>query len=121
MSITLSIDSRKLDILGIMSTTAGGLGVALTVWGQLARQELYSFYVFNGHGTADGLMLIAFIPGAICAVLALALGMASLRSRASGRTWAIVGLVAGAVAVAFMVSGIPVDLVLNPRIPQGPL
>ncbi|GAA4524691.1 hypothetical protein ACT3SQ_18735 [Brachybacterium sp. AOP42-C2-15] len=121
MSVTLSIDSRKLDILGIMSTTAGGLGVALTVWGQLARQELYSFYVFNGHGTADGLMLIPFIPGLICVVLALGLGTASLRSRDSGRTWAIVGLIAGAVAVAFMVSGIPVNLVPDPRIPQGPL
>ncbi|MGP9744548.1 hypothetical protein [Brachybacterium sp. AOP29-B2-41] len=121
MSVTLSIDSRKLDILGIMSTTAGGLGVALTVWGQLARQELYSFYVFNGHGTADGLMLIPFIPGLICVVLALGLGTASLRTRDSGRTWAIVGLIAGAVAVAFMVSGIPVNLVPDPRIPQGPL
>ena len=121
MSVTLSIDSRKLDILGIMSTTAGGLGLALTVWGQLARQELYSFYVFNGHGTADGLMLIPFIPGLICVVLALGLGTASLRSRDSGRTWAIVGLIAGAVAVAFMVSGIPVNLVPDPRIPQGPL
>lgn len=121
MSITLSIDSRKLDILGIMSTTAGGLGVALTVWGQLARQELYSFYVFNGHGTADGLMLIPFIPGLICAVLALWLGTVSLRRRYNGRAWAIVGIVVGAIAIAFMVSGMPVALVPDPRIPQGPL
>ena len=111
----------KLDILGIMSTTAGGLGVALTVWGQLARQELYSSYVFNGHGTADGLLLIPFIPGLICAALALCLGTVSLRRRDGGRTWAIAGLVAGAIAVAFMVSGIPVALVPDPRIPQGPL
>ncbi|GLI30438.1 MULTISPECIES: hypothetical protein [Brachybacterium] len=121
MTITISIDSRKLDILGIMSTTAGGLGVALTVWAQLARQELYSFYVFNGHGTADSLLLIPFIPGLICAILALWLGVVSLRRRYNGRTWAILGLVAGTIAVAFMVSGVPVALVPDPRIPQGPL
>lgn len=89
--------------------------------GATGGQELYSFYVFNGHGTADGLMLIPFIPGLICAALALCLGTVSLRRRNGGRTCAIVGLVAGAIAVAFMVSGTPVALVPDPRIPQGPL
>ncbi|MGP5254323.1 hypothetical protein [Brachybacterium alimentarium] len=119
MSITPPNNSRNRDILGIMSTTAGGLGVALTVWGQLQRQELYAFYVHNGHGTAGGVMLLALIPGLICAVLALGLGTASLRNRVGGRAWAIVGLVAGIIAVSFTVSGMPVDLVPNPRIPQN--
>lgn len=66
-------------------------------------------------------MLIPFIPGLICAVLALWLGTVSLRRRYNGRAWAIVGIVVGAIAVAFMVSGMPVALVPDSRIPQGPL
>jgi hypothetical protein len=116
MSATPVTDSRNLDVFGIMSTTTGGIGIALTLWGQLLRAERYAFHVNNGHGMTDDIMLLTLVPGFICAVLAIVLGTAGLRDRTSGRAWAIVGLVVGTIAVALTVSGIPVDLVPNPRI-----
>lgn len=121
MSTAPPADSRNLEVLGIMSTTTGGIGIALALWGQLVRAERYAFHVNNGHGMTDDIMLLALMPGFLCAVLALGLGTAGLRDRTSGRTWAIVGLVVGTIAVACTVSGVPVDLVPNPRIqPEVP-
>lgn len=116
MSVTPSTDSRNLDIFGIMSTTTGGIGIALALWGQLWVSERYANYVNGGHPDTDGIMLSAPIPGFICAVLALVLGTAGIRGRTSERTWAIVGVVFGAIAVAFTVSGMPISLVPDPQI-----
>lgn len=121
MSATPSTDSPQLDVLGIMSVTTGGLAIAHTVWGQLLRADRYAFHVNNGHGMEDDFMVLALVPGLICAALAIALGTAALRGRAGGRTWPMVGVIVGAVAVAFTVSGIPVELVPNPRVePEVP-
>src|SRR5690625_2019995 len=79
MSTTPSTDSRNLDVFGIMSTTTGGIGIALTLWGQLWVAERYADYVNSGHPETDGIMLTAPIPGFICAVLAIVLGTAGIR------------------------------------------
>lgn len=103
-----------------MSTTVGGIGIALALWGQLLMAYRYAIHVNNGHPETDGLMRIAPVPGFICAVFAIALGTAGIRDWTSGRVWAIASVMVGAIAVAFTVSGMPVSLVPDLRLPQIP-
>ena len=79
-----------------------------------------AFHVNNGHPETDGLIRMAPIPGFICAVLAIVLGTAGIPERTSGRTWAIVGVIVETIAVAFTVSGMPVSMVQDSRLPQIP-
>lgn len=104
-----------------MSTTTGGIGIALVLWGQLVWSERYAFHANNGHGMTDDIMLLALLPGITCAALALVLGVAGFRDRSSRTAWTIVGLVVGTIAVACTVSGVPGVLVPNPLIqPEVP-
>lgn len=114
MTTTRTTSARILDTLDIMSTTTGGLGVVLTVWGQSLKAERHAFHVNNGHPMMDGNILFAPMPGFIFTVLAIGLGAPGLRAQAGGRAWAIVGIVVGAIAVALTLTGIPVGLVPNP-------
>lgn len=114
------LDARNIDIFGVMSATAAGIGVALVLSGQLQAVERQSLHARTGHPIDhDGLLLIAPVPGLICALLAIALGMAGIRTRDCRRAWSAVGLVIGTIALACSLSGLPVSLIPDPMSPRG--
>ncbi|WP_114854249.1 hypothetical protein [Brachybacterium sp. YJGR34] len=120
MGSSRSITSRAADIFGVMSTTAGGIGIALMLWGQLVVAERHALRVRNGHPVMfDGIALLAPAPGLICALLALGLGTIGLLTRQTRRVWAVAGVITGAIAVACTVSGLPISLVPDPSTPQN--
>ncbi|WP_263310042.1 hypothetical protein [Brachybacterium atlanticum] len=120
MTTTPSNGPRSVDVFGIMSSTAGGIGIALALWGQVVVAERYARHVQNGHPVSfDGIASVAPIPGFICAVLALVLGAFGLRTRRSQRVWAIAGIIAGVIAVACTVSGLPVSLLPDYSTPRN--
>lgn len=114
------VSSRNVDIFGVMSTTTGGIGIALVLWGQVVVAERSALHAHNGHPVMfDPIAIIAPFPGFICAVLALVLGTAGLLSRRTGRAWAIAGVVTGTIAVASTVSGLPVSVLPDPLLPRS--
>lgn len=114
------LDAQNLDIFGIMSTTTAGTGLALALSGQLHVAERLALHARTGHPIAfDGLVSMAPVPGLICALLAVGLGVAGIHSCDSRRAWSIVGVVVGTIAVACSVSGLPVSLIPDPMSPRG--
>lgn len=114
------LDARSLDIFGIMSTTTAGIGLALALSGQLHVAERLALHARTGHPIAfDGLVSMAPVPGLICALLAVGLGVAGIHTRDNRRAWSIVGVVVGTIAVACSVSGLPVSLIPDPMSPRG--
>lgn len=117
---TSSNGSRSFDVFAIMSSTAGGIGIALALWGQVVVAERYARHVQNGHPVMfDGIAFVAPIPGVICAVLALVLGTVGLSTRSANRLWTIVGVIAGVIAIACTVSGLPVSLFPDNSTPKN--
>ena len=114
------LDARNLDIFGIMSTTTAGIGLALALSGQLHVAERLALHVRTGHPIAfDGPVSIAPVPGLICALPAVILGVAGIHSRETRRAWSIVGVAVGTIAVACSMFGLPVSLIPDPMSPRG--
>ena len=114
------LDARNLDIFGIMSTTTAGIGLALALSGQLHVAERLALHARTGHPIDfDGLVSMAPVPGLICSLLAVGLGVAGIHTRDNRRAWSIAGVVVGTLAVACSVSGLPISLIPDPMSPRG--
>ncbi len=114
------LNAQNLDIFGIMSTTTAGIGLALVLSEHLHVAERLALHVRTGHPIAfDSLVSMAPVPGLICALLAVGLGVAGIHTRDSRRAWSIVGVVVGTIAVACSVFGLPVSLIPDPTSPRG--
>lgn len=116
MTTTSSHGSRSVDLSAITASTTGGIGIALALWGQVVVAERYARHVQNGHPVMfDGIAFVAPIPSVICAVLALALGTVGLCTRGANRLWTV----AGVIAIACTVSGLPVSLFPDTSTPKN--
>lgn len=100
MSKTSPKTAARADDLARYSAAAGVLAVALWAIARVLVGHLSATEGKSGNPWFDWTSLLAPAPGCICAVLAVALGVAGLLHRDKTRAWAVVGTTIG---VAFLV------------------
>lgn len=106
MSNTSPKNAARADDLARYSVAAGVLAVALWVIARTLVWHLSATEVNTRHPEFDWTSLLAPAQGYICAVLAVALGIAGLLHRDKTRTWAVVGTTIGGTFLVIMLAEI---------------
>ena len=101
--------AARADDLARYSAAAGVLAVALWVIARVLVGHLSFTEGGIGHPWFALTSILAPVPGGVCAVLAMALGIVGLRHRDKTRAWAVVG---GTIGTTFLVIMFA-DLVAN--------
>lgn len=104
MSKTSPKTAARADDLARYSAAAGVLAVALWAIAQVLVGHLSATEGKSGHPWFDWTSLLAPAPGCICAVLAVALGVAGLLHRDKTRAWAVVGTTIGVTFLVIMLA-----------------
>lgn len=112
--------AARADGLARYSAAAGVLAVALSVIARMLVAYISATEVNNGHPEFDWNSVFAPVPGYICAVLAVVLGIAGLLHRDRARTWAVVGTTIGVTFLVVTLAEIPADILARTVIEPGP-
>lgn len=120
MSKTSPKSTARAAGLAHYSVAAGVLAVVLSVIARMLVAYISATEVNNGHPEFDWSSFLAAFPAYICAILAIALGIASLPHGDRARTWAAVGLAIGATFLVVTLAEIPVDIITRATIEPGP-
>lgn len=113
MSKTTPSSVQTANGLGRYSAAAGVLAVALSVIARMLVAHISASEITVGLPVFDWPSFFAPAPGYLCAVLAVALGVGSLRARDKARTSAIFGVTIGITFLAISLAEFPVDWVYH--------
>lgn len=111
MSTTRPSGSQTTSRYGFFSAAAGVLAVVFSVLARMLMAGIAASEVNTGHPEFDWTSVFAPVPGYICAILAVALGIAGLRHRDKARMWAIVGTTIGMTFLIISLSEIPAAMI----------
>lgn len=92
------------------SAATGVLAVALWVIARILMGHLAATEGENAHQWFDWTSLLSPAAGGICAVLAVALGIAGLLPRDKTRAWAVVGMTIGVTLLVIMLAEISANI-----------